>query len=279
MAKSPPRTGALSVEEKLAMILSTHEAARDMVDDLDHLREVLAKPLPTSGDHRRLSNLLRRLLIDNNGDLRKIAPPRLGRRVMLTVPDGKQFVQDAANRSLYFASLCATGIVGFDASHISIHYMGAPSVPPQETWQLFGYKDPEDRREVAVRVDGFLSQRVLYFAGQWISREQAIKYIANVARGVHFGDHKEPHHLVLHRIRQIASLRLKDGKPNLIINRGNIFAGARPIYVEDGGLDFVLLQMMASARALTASPDMVELERIIRSERVSYASRSQKPDE
>jgi hypothetical protein len=68
------------------MIAATYESALAMVGDIQHMREVVEKPEPTPGDIWRLSNPLRRILIENNGDLRKIAPPRIG-RIKLLVPD------------------------------------------------------------------------------------------------------------------------------------------------------------------------------------------------
>src|SRR5271169_3761758 len=65
---------ALSDEAKKAMVATTHETALAMVDDLQHMREIIAKSDMTPGDIRRLSNPLRRMLIDNNGDLRKLYP-------------------------------------------------------------------------------------------------------------------------------------------------------------------------------------------------------------
>jgi hypothetical protein len=68
----------LSDDERRAMIAATHDMALAMVDDLEHIRELLAKSEPTAGDIRRMSNVLRRILIDNSGDLRKVATPRIG---------------------------------------------------------------------------------------------------------------------------------------------------------------------------------------------------------
>src|SRR6476619_2455796 len=68
----------LSDQEKQAMLIATHETALAFVDDIQHVREVISKPEPTPGDIRRISNPLRRILIDNNGDIKTVAPPELG---------------------------------------------------------------------------------------------------------------------------------------------------------------------------------------------------------
>jgi hypothetical protein len=59
--------------------LATRDAAAAFVEDMPHIREVLNRVNPDRGELRRLSNPLRRLLIDNGGDLRDIAAPRIGR--------------------------------------------------------------------------------------------------------------------------------------------------------------------------------------------------------
>ena len=55
--------------------ISTRETAAAFIEDMRHLRDVVNKPDAT--ELRRLTNILRRLLID--GDLGKIAAPRIGR--------------------------------------------------------------------------------------------------------------------------------------------------------------------------------------------------------
>jgi hypothetical protein len=64
---------ALSLAEKRARITATRDVAWHMLDDLKHMREIIAKPVPTSGEVRRISNLVRRLLIDKGGDLPRVA--------------------------------------------------------------------------------------------------------------------------------------------------------------------------------------------------------------
>src|SRR4051812_12857499 len=102
----------LSPAEKRGMIAATHEAAWDMLDELNHMRETISKPVPTSGDLRRMSNLLRRLLIDNGGDLRKIVPPRLERRLQLLAPHVQSFIKAQERDPCWFASLGASGLFG-----------------------------------------------------------------------------------------------------------------------------------------------------------------------
>jgi len=273
MAKQPLKKGSPSDDDRLTMIASTHSLAKNMVEDLVDMRENISKTPPSPGYLRRASNLLRRLLIDKNGDLRKIAPPRLKRRPMIVVPDSKPFVEEINSKPHYLGSLCATGIAGFGpASIYMVSKAGAPGDSPRVN--LYGRKaNPENTREVPVNVDGFLNQRVFYFSGQWITRAQVIKYVANVAGGVHSGAHKEPTDDLLHHIRQIMKLSMTNGEPALSLNPRALSHGAVPILEDRDGLDFLLLQMMAAVRCLLVSPDMIELETIINNERIRYVEK------
>jgi hypothetical protein len=52
------------------LILATREAAAAFVEDIPHVREVVNRANADRGELRRLSNVLRRLLlVDNGGDL------------------------------------------------------------------------------------------------------------------------------------------------------------------------------------------------------------------
>lgn len=89
--------------KKTMMIKATHEAAPAMIDDIQHMREIIAKPEPTPGDIRRLSNPLRRILVDNGGDVRKIAPPRIG-KFQLLVPDILPLIKSNEKKPYAFLS-------------------------------------------------------------------------------------------------------------------------------------------------------------------------------
>jgi hypothetical protein len=127
-------------------------------------------------------------------------------------------------------------------------------------------KDYHPDRTALVRLDGFLSQKVLCFNGQWVSRGDAIKYIANVAHGVHSTDPKAPNHELLKKIRYIATISLEGGKPLISFDPKAVATDEKPLAVNRRALDFILLQLMSAARYLTISPDILRLEDIIRQE-------------
>jgi hypothetical protein len=63
----------------------TLEAAAAFLEDMQHIREILARPNPIRGELRRLSNILRRLLPDR--DLQNIAPCRNLDPLQIDAPD------------------------------------------------------------------------------------------------------------------------------------------------------------------------------------------------
>ncbi len=256
----------LSDLQKRAMIVATHEAALNMAEDLAHMRDVIGKMDISSGDLRRLSNLLRRLLIDNGGDLRKISPPRLSHRLMFLAPLVKKTYASASNNLYTFASIGESGIYGLPTDDFFIRTIFTPS-RPSGSWRI--YREPaligQKEQTIQLTLDRFLSQRVLYYYGQWISRGEIIKYIANIAGGVHSEEHKSHLHAVLRRIRNFSSIKIINGRARWI---GDIAARDSRIDIERDGIDFVLIQLMAAARYLTISPDVTTLETIIQHEKV-----------
>jgi hypothetical protein len=245
----------LSDDARQAMIAATYESALAMVDDLQHMREVVAKPEPTPGDIRRLSNPLRRILIDNNGDLRKIAPPRIG-RIKLLVPDILPLIRSGKKHPYAFLSAGVANVFGISVDAWMAELDSRPRDIP----------DYEPMRTTEVRLDGFLSQNVICFNGQWISRSDIIKYVANVAHGVHSGDPKEPTQSLLQKIRYAATVKLDGETPTLSFDIQAIVAGDKPLVVNRTAVDFVLIQLISAVRYLTISPDLILLEEIIRRE-------------
>jgi hypothetical protein len=274
----------LSQAEKRAMIALTHALAWDMLEDLKHMREIIAKPTPTSAEVRRISSLVRRLLIDNGGDLPKISAPRLGRRLMLLAPDVHRAMEQREQSPVLLDSIGVSGVFGTTLERVIIGHAGIPFLPvlpptptlprPKPGEYSFGLSafktDGEDKLgTISLRLDNFVSQHVLCFRGTWIRRGEIVKYVANVAGGVHSGTPKEAFEIVLHEVRQIGSFSSETGQ-GIIAATLNGPAIHRHSKNPLGrvGIDFVMQQVMAAARYVTISPDVIELEEIIKTEKV-----------
>lgn len=243
----------LGDNQKAEMRATTLEAAVALVDDLEHIRSVLAKQDPTPGDIRRLSGLLRRILIDRI--LTVVATPRVG-RIMLLVPDNKPII--ASNRSLpvpFYASAGAS-IFGISISCALQDFGGKP--------RDLGTFHPDST--ASVRLDGFVNQQVICLGGQWITRGDVIKYIANIAHGVHSSASKNEKEVLIERARHAASMSIIDDMPTISFNPDVFSLSQLPPILDRKAVDFVLIELFAAATFLTKSPEVVELESIIAAE-------------
>src|SRR4051812_40743305 len=227
---------ALTATEKAAMIATTHETALALVDDLQHIREIIAKPEPTPGDIRRISNQLRRILIDSGGDIRKVAPPRIG-PLELLAPDILPLIRLGERKPWNFLSAGVAEVFGITVDALIL----------QEGAHSRSVKGYRQGSTVSIRLDGFLSQKIICFEGRWVSRADVIKYVANVAHGVHSGDPKEPNHGLLKKIRYIETVKLNGGNLTLNFNPKASGSSDKPIEIDRSALDIILIQLISAA--------------------------------
>jgi hypothetical protein len=243
----------LSDGQKAELRKSTLEASVVLIDDLAHIREILAKPEPTAGDIRRLTAQLRRILIER--DLAVIAAPRVG-RISLQAPDTKPItISNRANPVPFFS---AGG-----ADVFGVHVAAAIIEKGNAARSLPGF-DPEAR--VLLKVDNFLTQNVVCFQGEWIGRGEFIKYIANVAHGIHTGTIKESSEQLIRRVRNAWKFELINGTPTMSSNVA-VFSNAElPANVDRKAIDCALLEVLAAASLMVKSPEVIALEAVIETE-------------
>ncbi|MGH6802801.1 MAG: hypothetical protein ACREC3_05470, partial [Methyloceanibacter sp.] len=128
--------------------------------------------------------------------------------------------------------------------------------------------DLEVDRTIELRLDNFLAQRVLCLRGEWISRKDVIKYVAHVASGVHSGEPDSAQDKLLAQIRRSARVTIKDDKSlhlalfdDGLDSRETAFRALAP-----DSIDPVLIELLASAKFLSISPDVIHLEQMVREE-------------
>jgi hypothetical protein len=246
---------SLTPERREQLLSATREAAAAFVEDMRHIRETVNKTNPDRAELRRLSNVLRRLLIDNGGDLRAIAAPRIGRITLLS-PDNKPFVKTARKRpNEFFAS---AGVAAFGVYFRAAHCEKAASAEPIEDF------DPE--RTVDLPLDNFLSQEVLCLQGKWITRRDALKYIAHVASGVHSGIPKEEIEKTIARIRMSATYSAIPGAANFTFKLDALYPAEPSFRYAPDAVDPVLIEVLAAAHFVEISPNIRRLEDVVRKE-------------
>jgi hypothetical protein len=250
----------VSSENQTRLLLASREAASTFVEDMAYIRDTVAKADKiTPGELRRLSAVLRRLLIDN--DLRSIAPPRIG-RLSLLIPDNDPIYHAARKQSV---RIFASGGIHIFNNEVRAIVTGRAG--------NFAFDNFDKTKTVAVSLDGFLNQRVLAQNDEWATRGQVIKYIANSSSGVHSKSTKvssppQAFETVLSRLRK--SLRFtKEGDSGMKITVDWVaFAGFHSFdfkWMPDS-IDSVLIELLCSGHFLAISPDIHSLELAIHKE-------------
>jgi hypothetical protein len=264
----------LSQEQKTKLRLSTAEAARALVEDLNYIREVSKRVESSRGELRRLSAVIRRILVDN--DLGKIAAPRLG-KLTIDAPDNEAYYDvEKWAQILFFASGGAPVFgTGFSLAFLNA---GPPPHEPAKMQAIELMQDVKNRqRRVALRINNFMTQRVLCYMGDWFSRRDAIKYIANVQSGVHSTQNAPTKDLKdLSPLLAACSYRAVGGRLEVHVlkelgeDSAKMFVdpieGPLPETYPTEALDPVLLEVLAAGIMVANSPDVIELEKIIRAE-------------
>lgn len=257
-----------SVEERL---LETKQGAAAFIEDLEHIRDIVrTSDKANAGEIRRLSNVLRRLLIDNGGDLRSIAPPRIGRFTLASFDNGP-ILKSEAKKPIAFYQSGGGAIFGVyvRAGLIEANRPGEPPGPrPLDNF------DPEST--ISLPLDNFLAQKLICSREGWATRAQIIKYVANVASGVHTGTPREAYEQLLNRARRAVSysvqqISLPDGSKaeslNVAAHMDVIHSDADlPFRYDPGHVDPTLVELLAAAQLLLISPDIANLEMSIRQE-------------
>ncbi len=229
----------------------TREAAVALVEDLAYIRKLLDLDAPPRDELRRLSGLLRRITVDGEGDLVRVASPRIG-KIKLLMPARNAFYSEQPHR-LFFAS----GGALLHGMRLGPFEYGCGAINPSSLPRA-----AEVFKEVSAPVPNFLGQRILFLEGIWIRRRDVIKYMANYASGVHSKTPQEDADKTLARIRSAFTY----SGPTLKIRRDRLIRDTSPFEYDPNALDVVLIELLVAAQLIVQSPDVVRLEEVIREE-------------
>lgn len=247
--------------EKLAMKEATQDAASVLIDDLQYIRALVEQEQPDAGDIRRLSAQLRRIIVE--GDLRKIAAPRTG-KIEIQAPDLRAIYRANDDKPFAFVAADEFSTHGLQLGTLTMeHGSGARTIP--------GYQ-PGAR--VPLRTEVFQNQRVLCLNGNWVSRGDIIKYVANVAHGVHSGEPKESAHLLVRQIRHAMTIEMINASPGpgippldmpkINFDHQPVFSPEDPpLQPNPKNLDVALIHLLSTAQLIVLSPDVILLEKAI----------------
>jgi hypothetical protein len=243
-------------ESRARLLIATKEAAAAFVEDMAHIRELRAHEGKLPGQIRLLSGVLRRLLVDN--DLRSIAPPRIG-PLSICAPDNGGIYRAARKQPVFmFAS---GGVTVFQCNFRAI--VGGVGC------EFVHEKDYDQSKTVHIGIDGFLNQNVLALNNEWLSRRHVVKYVANVASGVHSSSPQSNEEKLLSRLRAGFKFQSHEAGGAKIGVNGAAFSNIDsqvPFRWSPNEVDIVLIELLAAAHFLSISPDIQKLETLITSE-------------
>ncbi len=245
----------ISPETRERLLVATKEAAAALVEDMAHIREVLAREEIIPREIRLLSGVLRRLLVDN--DLRSIAPPRIG-PVSILAPDNSAIYHAARKQPVF---LFASGGI----TVLKCEFRAIVGIPGKK---FVHDPDFDKTKTIHLSMDGFLNQNVLALDNQWANRRHVIKYIANVASGVHSSAASLPDEKLLTRIRRCIKWSAYGGGAKIDVDYAAFpdVNSDLPFKWSSTAIDFVLIELLAAAHFLSISPDIQALESFILAE-------------
>jgi hypothetical protein len=250
-------TGDKDARARERLIL-TRDAAAALLEDVSYIRRLLGEAAPPSPEElRRLSAVLRRILIDS--DLSNVAAPRMG-SVKLWTPDTKPFMKFSRRFPLFFFASGGAKLFGWTISAATVI---AEQPDDATVAQLSGVL--LERKTVELRLETFLTQPVLCLEGTWINRRDVVKYIAICAHGVHSKTPQEQEHSykALARIRRGVRYSVEKG---IHIELDRLGVTEPSFRYDPKALDLVLVELLVAAKYLVEAPDTQRLEGLIHEE-------------
>ena len=234
-----------------------------LLDDLQHIRNVVANDDTDSGDIRRLSGTIRRLLVDR--EITKIATPRIGRLVLLA-PDNNPYYKATKKIPALFFLSGRVNIFGWNGVICAAEDMTRFKLPGKKVRRTVAPKGFDPERTIELRLENFLKQDVLCYQGEWVSRGAVIKYVANVASGVHTTAAKTEEEILLAKIRSGNYLSIEKGGVHVELMKHGLDSDETEFKHTPDSVDPVLIELLAAGHFLSISPDIKKLETIIAKE-------------
>ncbi|RKY37117.1 MAG: hypothetical protein DRP78_01950 [Candidatus Omnitrophota bacterium] len=230
-------------------------------EDINYLQEIISNP--DIKFLRRSSTIMRRLLV-NHEIMQSSSHRRI--KLLFEVPDNKPFIQRCRgkNNIIFFQS---GGVATFGATYKwAIAKDGNATVDDQ---QFNASINPE--ATIFLKIDSFLKQQVLFFSGNFVGRQDIIKYIANKSGGVHFDGKKSDKDLLIDKIRECGYLQKKDTKIEYVLQAHKIGGNKGAFEYSPDKIDPVYLEYLASCYFFVSSQSINDLINSIKKDYTLYA--------
>lgn len=257
-------------QRRQQLLADTRQSAAAFIEDIDHIRGLVNAKGHEPREIRQLSNVLRRLLV--NKELQELASPRVG-KIHIMSPNNQRFIVRTSEQVLFYqcgsplsSPLLQNFRMGFSPTHALSGQLDV-FVP----W-MNSVVATVDTNSVPVRLDGFLSQRVICFRDKWATRKDVIKFAAICASGVHSKTPEAEVDKMLARVRFAVYLTQQDGEPAVQIdfdtigNTHHTPPEMRDFIYDPQRIDLVMIELLAAAYYICESQDIAELTTTIRRE-------------
>jgi hypothetical protein len=239
-------------EHRQKLIEASREAAAAFLEDLHHLRQFAEQVTHTNQELRRISGVVRRLLVDN--DLIPVAGPRL-EIFEFDAIDVKPIVK--ASNKTPFRFFCAAKVI-----FPGVELAGLQVVEGPRSHRPSAEFNPE--RIVKLRLDGFMNQPAICFGGDWLTRRNALKFAANIASGVHSRHPRDAGEELALRIYRGVKITVGANGIGVIFNKPALLNPELPPFVYDPlALNPILVELLSTIRCIVSSSDTARLERMI----------------
>lgn len=236
----------------------TRTAAIAVFEDFTVLQNVCSQVETRPVDLRHASAILRRWLVENQ--IGRVASPRVGRLQLMAID----------NNPVYRAERKG-GIVAFVSGGAIVHgiYLAAATTSKGEKAVNFVNYHPDAR--IGLTLETFLKQRVIYSDGEWFTRQQVIKFVANADHGVHGHGARQDWEQHLSKFRQEVSISLEEGPdgqpiPTVGWSMGRPAGEMSPANYVPSRINGVLLELLSTITFLVNSPEIIQLIDLIRQE-------------
>lgn len=236
-------------------MLPDRELDITILEDLDHLAELWNTSETKNSAIRNSVHILRRLLIYS--DLQKSANSRKF-KIIIDAPDVKPFLKATRYGLIEFFQCGGGNVLGVHIAGTVVH-----SKRSNRLERIMREHNPDQR--VQLNLTSFLRQQVFSFKGEFVTRSDIIKYVANKAGSAHF-DRKDRDGTI-ERIRSAVDIRRTgSGTPSFAFNI-NAF-GTKPLdFTPDPrAIDPVFIEIAATAMFLVESQSVKEYCELLKRE-------------
>jgi hypothetical protein len=252
-------------------LAETRDQAIAFLEDIRTLTKLVERAETLPADLRQNSVILRRWIVEGNGAaLQSVAAPRIGR----------VNIQAIDNNPVYRAERRG-GLNSFVSGGCTIHGTLVAAAMMTEGPSPLNLDDyhPDKREQFSLTT--FSKQKVIYSKGRWITRQEIIKFVANVDFGVHAGQAVADWELILADFKMNLCIDMRKVSdedrppgmpknvkeiPEISWNVVQLTDSSEALLYRPSRVNGILIELLATMCFLVNSPDVQRLVHLIHEE-------------